>query len=157
MSISLLASVRLRGSSSRASCIVNVEPPDTRRAWITSVTAARAIAIGSTPSCRQNRLSSSVTSAATKLGSTSSSATGSRHLSSRDKNTYAGRPSRYSTATDQSLRRAGSGTARAITAITSSAALIAVIATSAQRTSRARSQPTGDGVSPVSFTMTQPK
>jgi len=48
MSISLLASVRGRGLSSRASCIVRVEPSDTRRAWTASVTAARATAIGST-------------------------------------------------------------------------------------------------------------
>ena len=87
MSIALLGSVRRRGSSSRASCIVNVEPPETRRAASTSVTAARNVARGSTPSCCQNRLSSSAISAVTKLGSTSPSATGSRHLSSRDRNT----------------------------------------------------------------------
>ena len=58
ISSSLLRSVRGLGSSSRAACIVSVEPPETTRPARAHCPAARSIASGSTPGCHQKRLSS---------------------------------------------------------------------------------------------------
>jgi len=105
-------SVRGRGSSTRTSCMVSVDAPDTRRPCVTLSATARATAIGSTPPCRQKRLSSKRTSASTYAGSISSSGSASRHFSSGERNTCAGEPSRNSITVDGSAaRRAGSGTA----------------------------------------------
>jgi hypothetical protein len=62
-STTLLTTVRRRGSNTRTSCIVNVEPPDTVRPLLALSHTARNSAAGSTPGCRQNRLSSNRTNA----------------------------------------------------------------------------------------------
>src|SRR5262249_62060123 len=58
------------------------------------------------------------------------------HLSSGERKTNAGRPSRYSTTTDGTIVRSGSGTASASASATSSSALSAVSAHSAARAMR---------------------
>ena len=65
------ASVRARGRSSRASCIVIVDAPDTTRRARSVVRAARASARRSTPGCSQKRRSSTATKAVMRSGSMS--------------------------------------------------------------------------------------
>ena len=62
ISISLAGSVRGRGSSSRAVCMVSVEAPELTRPVASAEPAARATASGSTPGWIQKRASSMATS-----------------------------------------------------------------------------------------------
>ena len=82
VSMALAKIVRERGRVSRAICIGIVDAPLTRRPARAFDHAARTIAPGFTPGCRQNHRSSDATTARTSSGGNSSSSIGMRTLPS---------------------------------------------------------------------------
>ena len=107
--MSFAPTVRGRGSSSRAACMVSVDPPDTTCPARTNCAAARASEIGSMPGCHQNRRSSVRTSRSMNSGETSSTVVRNRHTPPFAGSSASVRPLRSTTSLPTLRRRDRSG------------------------------------------------